>query len=377
VSTTSVEEKIIRILRISPPGLSITALSRKLKMNRNSVSWHLSLLEAQGTIESRTIGQSRIYFLPHKLSVSALLDLSTDLVCTFDHIQYLTFANTRFLDFFGLDENQVFYQHIADIQILNSNNIELSSLFSDVQFDKEGISEIVVDKEGRRFYFKAKSIPTQFEDKTVGTTILLEDVTEEKKHLKNLEFLAKTSAELADLRDDDDIYNYIADRLCELETKAHIIVASIDPETRQFKVKSLSGNEEMTSAILTYFVNIKDIDFQMDNVPYAWDILSAGNLVEGPESAYTQVFYHFPEDLCNKFQHETKMKKHYTIGCTCRGGLYGDVALRYRVGDDIENAETVFAFVRQAGIALQRRHIKKKLQNAEELLKNLDCNSKS
>jgi len=195
-----VKEKIVRTLRASPPGLSITALSKKLHMNRNPVSRHLSILEAQRKLESRIFGRTRIFYLPRKLSVSALLGLSSDLVCTFDQNQRLTYANDRFLRFFGLDENKAFYQHVSELPSLNHNG--LATLLNNIPPGMEGTSEIETEKDGRKYSLKAKIIPTPFEDRTLGTTLLLEDITPEKKHLKNLEFLAKTSAELADMGDD-------------------------------------------------------------------------------------------------------------------------------------------------------------------------------
>jgi GAF domain-containing protein len=54
------------------------------------------------------------------------------------------------------------------------------------------------------------------------------------------------------------------------------------------------------------------------------------------------------------------------MGCSCRGGLYGAVALRFREGDVMENRPTVEAFIRQAGVALQRRYLREKLRRMEE-----------
>jgi len=361
------EERIIRILRASPPGLSITALSRKLHMNRNPVSRYLSILEAQGKLESRIYGRTRIYFLPRKLSTAALLGISTDLVCTFDQNQCLTYANDRFMSFFGLDENKAFYQQISELPSLNHNG--LATILKNFQPDKEGTSEIEAEKDGRKYSLKAKIIPTRFEDRTLGTTILLEDVSAEIKQLKNLEFLARTSAELADIGDDVDIYQYICDRVSELEPKAHVMISAIDPEVRQSNARAFSGDKEVTDAIIEYLGDPRLTAFPMDKVPEAWVLLSKGTLIEGPESVYVQAYRFIPEEVCNKFQVKTSVKKNYAMGCTCRGGLYGNVTLRYRKENDIENGETVTAFIRQAGIALQRRHMREKLRKAEEMIK--------
>ncbi len=53
-------------------------------------------------------------------------------------------------------------------------------------------------------------------------------------------------------------------------------------------------------------------------------------------------------------------------------GLYGNISLHFRHENDVTNRETVEAFVRQAGVALQRRHLKEKLRKAEERIRVLE-----
>ena len=53
-------------------------------------------------------------------------------------------------------------------------------------------------------------------------------------------------------------------------------------------------------------------------------------------------------------------------------GIYGNIALLYRYENDIQNRETLEAFVRQAGVALQRRYMREKLMRAEEKIRMLE-----
>lgn len=71
-------------------------------------------------------------------------------------------------------------------------------------------------------------------------------------------------------------------------------------------------------------------------------------------------------------QERLNLTKGYVMGCTCRGGLFGNIAIRYRNNDDVRNWETIEAFVRQECVALQRRHMREKLHHAEERIRKLE-----
>jgi len=210
------------------------------------------------------------------------------------------------------------------------------------------------------------------------------DITEKKEsaarinnYIKNMEFLARTSATFADMGDDEDIYQYISDRIAELEPKAHVVVMSINPDTKKTALRAFAGDESWTKVIFQYFGDFLQGDVSMEKTPEVWGDISKGILVKGPESLYVQTYRMFPEHLCNEIQERLSAGKSYAMGCTCRMGIYGNISLRYRYDDDLKNRETVEAFVRQAGVALQRRHMREKLLKAEERIKVLERMSSS
>ena len=77
-------------------------------------------------------------------------------------------------------------------------------------------------------------------------------------------------------------------------------------------------------------------------------------------SLYVQTLPYVPGTLCNEIQERMAANTIYTMGCTCRMGLYGNIVIRFRYDDDLTNRETVEAFIRQAGVALQRRYPKRR-----------------
>ena len=208
--------RIRKLLRQNPRGLNISEISARLKVGRDSIIKYLEVLEATGLVESSFHGNARVFYAARRVQASTLLDLSLDLVCTLDSQQSFVFTNHKFLNFFGLSENEVVGQKIPEIRCEGRIDPVFTSLFSDLPAGEE-VREISWQKEGKEFHLKIRSIPTLFEDGSKGATILMEDITREWEYVAGLEFLARTAGDLTEMGDDENIYQYIADRVYELE----------------------------------------------------------------------------------------------------------------------------------------------------------------
>jgi PAS domain S-box-containing protein len=372
---TDIEKKIKAFLKQQPHGLTISDIASGTGINRNAAAKYLKVLEVRGEVDSYMVGTGKIFVLSHRLPISALFELAPDLVCTIDDRQFLTFANKNFSEFFGFSEHAGSNRHVREVGFHKNIIPDPAELILSLLTGEVSTQELTFFKDGRYFYFRTKVIPTLFSNGLRSTTILFDEMTKEQEYLKNLEFLAKTAADLADMTEDDDIYQYIADRLAELEPKAHINVMSINPDTRVSSLRAISGDPEFNQVIkevLAPFGNVNSMSFDMDKTPEAMPALTKGVIVEGPRSLYIMAFRSLPEKLCNEIEERLQIEKHYTMGCVCRGGLYGSIAMRFRKGDDLENRATIVAFIRQAGVALQRQYLKEKLKRTEEKLHALE-----
>ena len=113
----------------------------------------------------------------------------------------------------------------------------------------------------------------------------------------------------------------------------------------------------------------------MATITRAVSVLSTGTLVEGsgadgPEGLSIQMFHKCPIECCEEVHTTLSPRKSYAIGCTCRGGLFSDISIRR--GAELLNKETIEAFIRQTGVALQRRHLREKLRKAEARLAEME-----
>jgi PAS domain S-box-containing protein len=365
------ELEIRDLLRENPQGLTITEIASRIGINRNSTAKYLKGLEADGQVESCQAGTAKCFYLSRRLPQSVLLGLASDLVCTFDGDHVLTFANDPFLDFFGLDREGVLYSNISELTGGKGGEAVLPEVFADLLDAGERVREITVSRDGEPVHLRVKTIPTHFGDGSRGTTILCEDVTSEWNYRNNLEFLARTSAELAGMGDGEDIYQYIGDRIAELEPGSQVGVASLHPDTESCTMRAFCGKTDFIEEFKDKFGDPRGITFSTANVPWAMQGLSRGTLIPGPESLYIMAYKMYPQEFCDEIQERLRLGKCYVMGCTCRGGLYGNIVIRLRKGKELRNPATVEAFVKQAGVALQRRYLREKQRRAEERIAEL------
>jgi len=184
------QETISRIkilLKLHSRGLTITEISSKLRMNRNSVAKYLEVLLISGQVESCSYGTAKVFFLSHRIPISAMLGISSDLVLALDENHKMVFCNESFLKFFGLAREDVIGNHIIEIYKKSIEDVAFSEIFSDLLINPDNAKEIQINKREERFFFRAKCVNTVFDDGRQGITIVMENITKEKEYQIELE----------------------------------------------------------------------------------------------------------------------------------------------------------------------------------------------
>jgi PAS domain S-box-containing protein len=175
------------LLKAHPRGLTITDVSSNLKMNRNSAAKYLEILQISGLVESKSYGTARVFFLTHRLPISALVSISPDLVITLDEGHHILFVNESFCTFFTIKTEDIAGSHILEIFKTGIGGTVLPGIFSDIIAGKEGVHEVRLPRDTGDIFFKIKSMKTVFDDGSRGITIIMEDVTRETKDKIELE----------------------------------------------------------------------------------------------------------------------------------------------------------------------------------------------
>ena len=234
---------IQKILKSSPRGLTISDISKKINKNRTITAKYLDILKAEGKVETRQVGSARIYWLSQRVPLSAFLCFTKNMIVIVDMDMNIVQVNNQYISLSGLSKEEMIGRNIIGngLPILSTpktmdiiRSTEREQIITDVRFCREGIE----------YYYKMEVIPPLFDEKNKGLTIVLEDITEQKQHVNNMEFLARTAVELVDLPPDADIYEYVSERVVELlPGTPRCFVESFDLASGQIFLKAVQGKE--------------------------------------------------------------------------------------------------------------------------------------
>jgi PAS domain-containing protein len=155
-SDPEIVEKIRDVLQLAEGGRSISQISQTIGANRNVTAKYLDILETNGQVESQVFGTARVFFLPRSVPVSTILGLSNDLICTIDSSRCMTFANERFIEFFGLDPGELYHVPVRELPYPTDQWMGLLEQLLDPEQDREEDSIIRVNKNGGFIYFRKK-----------------------------------------------------------------------------------------------------------------------------------------------------------------------------------------------------------------------------
>jgi PAS domain S-box-containing protein len=227
-------------------------------------------------------------------------------------------------------------------------------------------------------------IPTSFEAGETGLTIVLEDITEKKRHLKNMEFLARTAMELVDLPPEADIYQYIADRLVELlPGRPRCWVESYDEMKGAFLMNAVVDQQfRQDASMLHKGLDLVGMLFPLTEfqefffgAPY---FMSPSSMKEVREFCFQPFFdkeelsfydicmRQFSRDACESFLRRFNIGKVCFTGLAWQGHLFGLVGICLGPEEVLENKQAIESFFRQASIALARRMTEERLSRSEQ-----------
>ena len=100
-------DQIKQHLKWNPRGMTISDVSSKMHMNRNLVAKYLDMLLISGQIDMQEMGTAKVYFLSHRVPISAMLDFSSDMVVVLDDENRILRVNGPMLAVLGEDRQSV------------------------------------------------------------------------------------------------------------------------------------------------------------------------------------------------------------------------------------------------------------------------------
>jgi len=174
-------EVIKKILRKNPKGMTVTDISRKIKINRNSVAKYLDIMRISGQVEMITFGPAKVFFPSRRVPINDMLNYTSDYIIIFDADLKITMINNSFLRFLNTNRQNIIGEAINDTLLkIFEENSEILIAIKETLDGKSYNKEIDIHDKGDSYYFLIKIVPTTFEDGRTGGTIIIKNNTDHK-----------------------------------------------------------------------------------------------------------------------------------------------------------------------------------------------------
>jgi PAS domain S-box-containing protein len=183
----AIVDTIKRHLRSHRRGMTISDLSSKIKLNRNLMARYLDLLLISGQVEMQVIGAAKVYFLSHRVPISAMLEFSSDYVIVLDTEQRVVQVNEPVLNLLNEKREALIGKKIGEINNPFFSHLLIPEPVKNWQTADEKITEISSVLNGKTFHFRVQLVPTAFENGGQGVTFIIEDITDKKTYEETLQ----------------------------------------------------------------------------------------------------------------------------------------------------------------------------------------------
>jgi signal transduction histidine kinase len=169
---------IKKVLNDNPKGMTVTDISRKIKINRNSVAKYLDIMRISGQVEMITFGPAKVFFPSRRVPILDMLNYTSDYILVFDENLKITMINDAFLGFLNVERKNIIGQTVSNTIL--SVFKESGELLVGIQEALQGgdfSQDLDINGEKERYFFKVKIMPTTFEDGRHGATIIIKNTT--------------------------------------------------------------------------------------------------------------------------------------------------------------------------------------------------------
>ncbi|MDN7026129.1 PAS domain S-box protein [Methanoculleus sp. FWC-SCC1] len=376
--------RILRALRFRPKGMTITEVAKQIGATRNSVSKHLEILQIAGKVDVRVVGNAKVYSLAQRVPMSAFLCFTKNLILILDESQRIVQVNDQCLKALRRSKDDLIGLTLEEAALPVVSTPEAISFIEGLEREQV-VTDLRCRSDGKDFFYQMQAIPTTFDDGETGCTLVLEDITERKRYVRNMEFLARTAMELVDMPAEADIYQYIGKRIIELVPGGCVYVFSYDEIYQQFSLRATEGEGFHDGLIqilgrdpIGLVVPLTEI-FSLPSGGSPMSLLHGGikELIFYPEigpeglSFYDLCFRQIPEDICEEIRRTWNLGKVYITFLVWGEQLFGDVGIFMAPHEKLEDQQAVESFLRQASIALARRQTEDRLRRSESRFRDV------
>ena len=178
VELTGDFSEILTLLQDNPRGMSVTEIADAAHINRNTVARYMDNLLLAGRVEMRMFGKAKVFFLSKRIPVSAMLNLSSEMVLLTDADLTVIQANEAVLDFLSCSEEEVVGHTIYEGHASPLCSGVLTEQIRAALRGEVVRGELRLFKDGEEKILDQRLYPLVLPDGKPGVTIILDDITE-------------------------------------------------------------------------------------------------------------------------------------------------------------------------------------------------------
>jgi len=183
--------------------------------------------------------------------------------------------------------------------------------------------------------------------------------TGRETNIRELELIYKTIVEGSRLDDIDDICQYLADMIREVNPDSYVMVSLYDSEVDDIRVRALAGLGDMADRVFNTLgikpsnlrVNVLDKDLDSDlNTLY-----TSGKLERVPDGLYDLTRGMIPRKLCKSAERLLGVEEVYIAGFGLETNSNGGLVLFIKQGSQLNHQAAIETIVNHFAIIFERR----------------------
>ena len=172
---------IKKVLKENSKGMTVTDISRKIKINRNSVAKYLDIMRISGHVDMITFGPAKVFFPSRRIPLPDMLNYTSDFILVFDTNLRITMVNDSFLNFMKIPREGIIGQTInGTISKVFRDHTEMLVGIQKALEGKKTSQDIDFNIEEENYFLRVNIVPTTFEDGRRGGTIVIKNNTNNK-----------------------------------------------------------------------------------------------------------------------------------------------------------------------------------------------------
>lgn len=218
--------RIRELLAANKEGMSITDLSARLNINRNTVAKYIEILQIQGAADGRKRGTSKVFYLTERIPALSLKKVCSRPYYVADMDGVILDLNYEFCALTGLTADQLLRQSAETVPIHLPDGTPLASVIKTVLKGSEQRVRAQVRQGDRIVPVTLVMVPVVFQDGRPGVSVMAEpdnpalDLQKQDRPSGDLLALLDDEIEYVVRRTAEGITRYVNDTYCRAVGKS-------------------------------------------------------------------------------------------------------------------------------------------------------------